>query len=557
MTAPHTPESSRAGLEGLALHIDLLDDLVFSSRSATSGAHSSLDRIPGGALWGLVASALYGQLSPQDAWLLFHSGQLRFLDGLPQSPSGERSLPVPLSWHADKANANAPAHSGGHWQAQAIYNLAFEQTLHAEVQPRSLRQGYTSLAGERLQPEKQFRMMTAIGTDGRAAEAQLFGYESLRSGQRFEARVVFGPDLPAPWREKLVTLLEGQHRLGRSKSTQYGRVQLRAVPWQAPPPHVEGDTLRLLLVSDACLQDLSGLPTLEAQPAHLGLSEAGLSFIPELSFVRARRYSPWNAHRGSYQSERQLLVAGSVITLKSERGWPLPWLQGLQAGIGIHRASGLGEVCIHSPLLQGAQPVFAPKAPVAAPERSPAALAAPTDATAQRLLQLLERRAGIRSGQSQAEQWVQSQLKALLNTWQTLRSYLALDDKAAYGPGNTQWGMVADEARRARTVAELRATLLGSESQAGKVPPQDKAWVGERALPESVPSLRDWLAKALDDLAAQSALGPEPAKLEAWQRLCAHARKGQGAKGQAELKRWKKEIDEAHRAPAPNQQEAA
>ena len=70
MSQAHPPN---LGLEGLTLHIELLDDLVFSSRSATSGAHSSLDRIPGSALWGLVASELYGQLSPADAWLLFHS----------------------------------------------------------------------------------------------------------------------------------------------------------------------------------------------------------------------------------------------------------------------------------------------------------------------------------------------------------------------------------------------------------------------------------------------------------------------------------------------------
>jgi hypothetical protein len=313
----------------------------------------------------------------------------------------------------------------------------------------------------------------------------------------------------------------------------------------------------LLLVSDACLQDAHGLPTLSPEPAHLGLGREGIHLKPELSFVRTRRYSPWNAHRGSYQSERQVLVAGSVITLESDSAWTAEDLQQLQAGIGIHRASGLGEVCIDSPLLQGTNPVFAPAAPVA-PAAPSAAVRSPSDAASQRLLQLLQRRAGASQGRDAAEQWVHTQLfEGLLPCWQTLRNFLALDDKAAFGPGNTQWGMVADEARRASTVAELKAALLGADGMSGKVPAKDPDWAGDRALPQGVKSLRGWLAEALDDLACHTALSSEAARLDAWQRLCTQARKGQGAKGQAELKRWQTELNKAARGPGAAAKEAA
>ena len=91
-----------------ALRLTLLDDCVFSARNATEGGHHSLSRIPGQTLLGAAAARLYGTFIERgdDAYTAFHSGRVRFLDGLP-SDADAIAYPVPLAWHRPKSGGDA------------------------------------------------------------------------------------------------------------------------------------------------------------------------------------------------------------------------------------------------------------------------------------------------------------------------------------------------------------------------------------------------------------------------------------------------------------------
>ncbi|KAI5911978.1 hypothetical protein PA01_00085 [Azoarcus sp. PA01] len=221
-----------------AFDIVLEQPVIISQQSATAGAHQSLDYIPGSAVLGLAAARLYATLPAAAAWTFFHSGRVRFGDGLPVTASGELAYPVPLSWHTYKGESARSA--GDTLRAEAL----FDPTLHAtstERQPVQLRGGYATVAGQFLQPAHESTLKTAIDPDtGMAAESQLFGYQALSAGQWFRTTIRADEDIDATLWQTLLTHLAGPARLGRSRSAQFGAVRFAAAdaapPMAARPP---------------------------------------------------------------------------------------------------------------------------------------------------------------------------------------------------------------------------------------------------------------------------------------------------------------------------------
>ncbi|EGJ09046.1 hypothetical protein RBXJA2T_01895 [Rubrivivax benzoatilyticus JA2 = ATCC BAA-35] len=532
--------------------LTLVDDLVLSERSATTGGHRCLDRIPGSALRGWAAARLYDALG-EDAWAVFHSGAVRFGDARPTGPGGQPSWPVPLCWHADKGRPDRPPQVGGAWLAEHLFNLA-EAPDPAELarvvaQPRGLRDGYVTADGRCVRPVHRERTMTAIDGDGVVADGQLFSYQSLARDQRFEGYIAIDRTVPRAVAERVLGAFDGTIRIGRSRASGYGRVRAQVGPARTPPatPALAGPTLRLWLLSDAWLRDASGQPTLCPEGELLGLPGARLDLAR--SFIRTRRVSAWNAHRALPEVERQLLQAGSVITLQRDGGYVADELQRLAThGIGFGRALGLGEVLVDPPLLRGLHPSFdAAQAPIR-PAEPAAAPAAPAGSP---LLAFLAARSRRSSHADAAAGFVADARRALLRRWSAIRRYQALAPETPMGPGPSQWGAVASAAMRCASVDALRIALLGAAegngAPRGAVPAGDGHWDAMKAHERGADggarrlSLRDWIAETLDALSADTRFAGDDARLDAWQRLCADARRLALHTGQAAL-------DDAQRA---------
>lgn len=326
-----------------ALRLTLLDDCVFSERNATEGGHRGLSRIPGQTLLGAAAAKLYGTLAARGdaAYIAFHSGRVRFLDGLP-SDGKAIAYPVPFALHRPKSGGN---------QALAHNFSRSKGELPDGAQPKQMRDGYVFADGRHLEPGRGLRMKTAIDPKtGHAAEGQLFGYESLSRGQTFIAWVEADPPAKGLM-DEIVAALQGEALLGRSRSAEYGRVRIETLTGVAEPDHgaVTGNTLTLWLLSDLALAGPDGRPTLEPSAAALGLREGRILW--DKTFLRSRRYSPWNAHRHGYDRERLLLTAGGVITLELPRAPTPEELNQLKAGVGLYREAGLGRLWVEPPLL--------------------------------------------------------------------------------------------------------------------------------------------------------------------------------------------------------------
>lgn len=463
-----------------SLAVELLEDCVFSARAATAGGHESLDRIPGATLLGAAASRLYGMLDRREAWAAFHSGRLRFGDGLPYDGHGV-AYPVPLAWYYPKAER---PEADGRLDRGRIHNFLEGDGVGGGAQPKQLRTGYVGPGGRWIRPERALRLKTAIEpATGRAAEGQLFGYDALACCQRFAASIEADPDFDEALFEKVVSVLSGEVLLGRSRSAEYGRAGIAPIELGAPQPGpVQGRRLTLWLLSDLALAGADGQPTLTPSAESLGLPAGRV--VWERTFLRSRRYSPWNAARGGYDAERLVLAAGGVISLDLAGSLDEAQAARLHDGIGLYREAGLGRLWVNPPLLAGTHPDFAP----ASQAHSPAVPTRPDHP----LVGWLEGQSG--DWKTKAEEQALTLAVQYHEQVERARRAAGVARDLSFGPSRSQWGRVL-EAAREKAGRELFQALFTGD--AAVIKPQAEGWSVEVQEDGGWQTLADWFKTRL------------------------------------------------------------
>ena len=421
--------------------VTLTQDVVVSASSATAGQHLSLDYLPGALFLGLAASRGYAELETADAWTLFHSGKVRFLDALPLI-EGQPSLPVPLSLHTYKGER---AHENT--SKRLIAAKVFDPSLPADElsnheaarQPQQLRKGYITETGLWHLPILNHRMKTAIEpTSGRAAQSQLFGYQALQAGQQF-LFTLQADDSALSLFNRCVAWLTGSAQLGRSRSAQYGGVSITpAKPIQQNMVSTDSDSTRLtlLLQSDLALLDASGQPCLIPDAELFGLPD-GSRWLIEQSFIRTRRYSQYNAKRRCFDTEREVISRGSVLRYELAQPLSTEALARLQL-VGLFQESGLGQMVVNPTLLATRHPQFS--LPVSTTCTKQIKVVAPDTP----LIRLLQQRIQGGENHKQASEQAAELFADLCSALKTARSWLGLRDNQPLplAPGRSQWGQL-------------------------------------------------------------------------------------------------------------------
>lgn len=346
-------------MSSLFLELELLQPVAVSARSTTVGGHETLPYLPGSQLVGAVAQAMrLPQDGPPDeeAWRLLLSGEVRFGDAWPATPSGPAWF-APACLHHPKGNS------------EEVHNLA-RVPRGGLGQLEQVREWLVDASGRRVEVRRTHTLRTAVQEEGRAREGFLFGVEALDAGQRFLSRVdADDPDLLV----RVRALLVGRTiRVGRSRSAEFGAVAVRErQPWPDPEER-PGEGLVVWLLSDLAVRDRqTGAPRLELLPADLGLP-AG--WRVREAFVRTRRYSPYVSVRKRPDLERQVIRAGSAVVLEGPSLGAADRAElrsRVRAGLGEHLAEGLGRVALDPALLAG------PRVEIAAAEGEVSPLSAP------------------------------------------------------------------------------------------------------------------------------------------------------------------------------------
>jgi len=327
-----TPQSKHKSLESCSclVEITLKDDVIVSANAASAGGHRSLDYIPGSVLLGIAAGKKYALLKEKNrAIAVFQSGDVSFGPAYPV-PADARtlSLPIPASWHKAKDAAG-----------DEIKDLSLDPEAFGETQPQQMRDGFIN--GKQLMKISHgYRMKTAIdAASGTAEEAKLFGFSYLPAGSRFVARITANSveDL----REISEVFDDQQIRIGRSRRNEFGRAQARLLEDSTSHSSIAtSDSYSIFAETDLALMTPQGTPATSPEEivSALGLP-ADWRVDTTRSFIRTRRYAPWNAFRQSFDPERFLMMKGSVLYVTGTST-----ITPCHQTIGMHQSEGLGRI---------------------------------------------------------------------------------------------------------------------------------------------------------------------------------------------------------------------
>lgn len=429
-------------MEERHFRVTLLTDLVLSRTTATEQANvAGLDYIPGSSFLGIVAQQLYARAAHARARALVHSSAVSFGDAT-LLIDGTRAYPVPFAWFVEKGQTPT---DGKVW----LYTHAFEVLFKGDKQYQQQRNGFVTSDGKYVSRlPKTFTLRSARDYERRkAADKQMFGLEALAAGLTFafSVRAQSGDQL-----DVITSLLEGEQRLGKSCSAEFGKVRIEKLASHASDPVYQPPSLRGYLIvyaeSDLCLYDADGLPTLFPDASHFGVN-GQVDF--SRSQIRTRSFSLWNTKRSAITNRRDCIQRGSVIAIRLNEEIDT---EKLPHEIGGYRNEGLGRIQYNPAFLKGDRDGKL-DLPIK-PYRLEVGLSRPTlpEGEREKVEVMFE---VLRKKQQQARQEIHMLI--------ALRDFIQNKEKVFKSITPSQWGLVREKAMLAESLVKLEEELLDEE----------------------------------------------------------------------------------------------
>ncbi|PZG23920.1 hypothetical protein C1I98_36010, partial [Spongiactinospora gelatinilytica] len=309
---PMAAPVARPGWETVNLTLTV-EQPVLAAATVQGNLVEGADHIPGWCLMPEVARRLGGA-----AHALVRTGDLVVTAATPQTPDGERSLPVPkVLVHAKGAPARPTA------------NRMAEDAADG----KQYRKGFIAPGnGTIIIPGTTLRMHNTIDDDLQRPTRAVGGvyiYRALAAGTVLRAQVrVRAGALPSGWERRL----NDRWRVGRSSKDDYGRVRVEAqAAVQEDRVRAVGGVLRVWLLSDLLVRDARLRPSTEVADAVRALEAAfAKAGAPEVRLtpiiagengrvavaVAAGRTESWHRGWGLPRSTLYGLAQGSCLTIE-------------------------------------------------------------------------------------------------------------------------------------------------------------------------------------------------------------------------------------------------
>jgi hypothetical protein len=322
----------------LRFEITFKSPIILQASSNTQGKMSSLDFIPGSAFLGMVASR-YNEFS--DPFKIFHSGAVKFCDAAPIK-DGKEFFKIPLSYFHEKLDGSK------------IYNhhLLSREESEKFTQLKQMRSGYINDEKKKLSLDRDFSQKSAYDKNKRRSmDSQMYGYEAFRAGMKWRFSVKFDANVSEDDISRAKETLERSTRLGKSKSAEYGAVEIKFIGENTDeirsftPP--EGYTF-IYAKSRLALVDENGNPSYDVKYILPNLDDDKVKY--EKTQIRISNFTPYNGARSTKDYERACINKGSVIALKN---LSVEQIAALKNGVGAYLSEGFGEVLINPWFLNG------------------------------------------------------------------------------------------------------------------------------------------------------------------------------------------------------------
>lgn len=304
-------------MKTLQFRCKLLSDIVLNAKAATEGNQSTLDFIPGNNFLGIVAAS-YNTFTKGEQIELFHNGCTRFGDAHPvENGSITRTLRVPASMFYPKLSKPEEKCYIHHFYKRENDH---EGTDGNPQQLKQCRQGFyafTGNTGQAVDTPKSFAIKSAYDrTTRRSADSMMYGYESLAEGREFLFEVECDNEALA---KTVIDALVGTKHIGRSRTAQYGLVEISCCEYDQPSSQQESFCIEkdnyISVYADGRLIffDEYGQTTFQPQAKDFGI-DGEIDW--RKSQVRTFQYAPWNAKRQTRDADRCGIEKGSVFIIR-------------------------------------------------------------------------------------------------------------------------------------------------------------------------------------------------------------------------------------------------
>lgn len=305
---------------------------------------TSLSHIPGSNFLGVVARHYWS--FGASAYDVFHSGKVRFGDGLPIGEGGTSAYRMPFSAMQEKGRKDGPVHL----QHLTIGEDGMLLDSLQQVQLKQLRDRFIDGSGREIAAvRKTFRLKSAYDADTRRSkDEQMFGFESILRGQTYLFSVDYADE---DLKDKVESKLLGSQRIGKSRTAEYGWVTI--APASSTPAEPGRMTARsycmVYLSSHLCVFDANGMPSHQPDPLDFGIQGGRIDWTR--SQVRTISWAPWNAKRNTTDTQRHAIAAGSVFRIVAT-GDALA-IASPSGTTGAFQSEGLGQFIIDPTFLDG------------------------------------------------------------------------------------------------------------------------------------------------------------------------------------------------------------
>jgi hypothetical protein len=317
----------------LTFQVKFLSDIVLPASSNTEGNIENLDFIPGSNFLGMVAKS-YSDFN--DSFKVFHSGEVRFGDAT-LLHEGKATYKMPLSFFHEKLNKNEMVN----------HHLIEDFTKFKQLKQK--RKGYITQELEEVSFNYNYAQKSAYDKEKRRSkDSTMYGYTAIPAGTHWQFSVKYDA-LESEDIERIKNNLLGKKRLGKSKSSQYGQVEISEAQKVSTVACDGAKTSMVLLYAKSrlALVDEEGNPSYDLKYLIDDLEESQI--VWEKSQIRTSNYTPYNGAMQTKCYERVVINSGSVIVLQnlSEEQ-----LKSLEEGVGIYLSEGFGEVLLNPIFLE-------------------------------------------------------------------------------------------------------------------------------------------------------------------------------------------------------------
>jgi len=319
-------------MKTLKFQVEFLSDIVLPASSNTEGNIRELDFIPGSNFLGMVAKK-YEKF--EKSFDIFHSGKVRFGDATILHDE-KITYKMPLSYFHKKLDN------------ETVFNHHFlnDSDFKKLGQLKQKRSGYITEDLEKVEIDYNYSQKSAYDKKNRRSlDSSMFGYSAIKSGTKWQFSIKYD-DISEKDLELLKDSITGTQRLGKSKSSQYGLVEITSLKDNELdlPKEIQTEN-RVVLYANSrlALVDESGNPTYDLKYLFDGLNEKDIDY-PKCQ-IKTSTFTPYNGAMQTKTYERVCIDRGSVIVLKEFDKEKVKLL------VGAYQSEGFGELLLNPSFL--------------------------------------------------------------------------------------------------------------------------------------------------------------------------------------------------------------